>query len=245
MAKIIELVGVSGVGKTAVYRGLKWGQPGLGNTCPFRWALSRVLINDAGMKGYLRWLEYQFRSGFPPALEASAAKRFISENPDFVHSVWEMLSCKARQQHMVPEVGFEGARLFYRNFFQHQLVHEFDDKEYVLLDEGFVQRFKGYRVGRDGKPDGPVLERLGEFVYGIIFLDCPAETIEKRAEHEGGKYKNTTRKERMFSIRNGISEYLTLVDRLEKNGIRCLRIDASGELADTVQNVQRVLKQLA
>ena len=249
MAKTLELIGVSGVGKTSVYNRLRWSQPRLTNACTLRSVQRQRLLASGGLKGLLRWLEFQIRPVFPSALQSSTLQRFIEQNPDLSLLVLTLIHKKCTHDKNTLARAYRGFELFCRTFVRYQMIKEYRARKYVLMQEGFVQRLKGFSLEYGTRLDASLHEHISNLVNGIVFLSAPPEVIEERLRwrskrRDEGELSLPSMEDRLNEIRRSILAYEKVIPRLEEKGVSCWRIDASGSLHQTVRKVAGVLGNL-
>lgn len=175
---IVEIIGAPGVGKSSILNSLRKRQKK--NSL---WVLDQDLLPRLTMVQRLtrvsrRWFGLPF-----PNLLASADRRFVEQNQQFVCHLWEAVNTARPTGGGDLDLRFRKVSMLYSKFAKVQILRESSQDRTVLIDEGLCKHlgFLGDRRVNDATLQALILDPVMPGCF--LWVDAPGEVIADRVLH--------------------------------------------------------------
>ena len=255
MAKIIEIAGPAGVGKTTILNNLDqiWKEND-------SWILKQKLfprqkIDPLKVSSIAQNLPYLIKFG-KTNLDSNAllqaGKRFIMENSAFLDVYWHNLDTRYCRDLNGYDSRFDSTAKFYSNIQKYQYVKDHSVNKYVLFDEGLVHHLAG-RVPvilnklQDDFSDIEEVISVMPVPQVLILVDTDADIIASRIAQR----KKTIHVHRQKSAAEIIeftvkvqSRMYFVKDLLEAKGVSVLCLDSREPVKVNTQKIAQFINQL-
>jgi thymidylate kinase len=255
MAKIVELIGPPGVGKSTLYSALiaKW-QKG------FDWIPDRHLVSSCTRQK----LNYNSPKEFALTLLTNvygkpdkkvlkeAGQRFVDRFPEFMDFLWEYIHSEKRvHKNSKKDLRFETAMLFYDKIQKTQIMLESDSKKIVLHDAGIINWIvpiihDTYRMDEEKDLLYKFIETM-YLPYAMIYVLCDTKENVKRLSTRKRKLRMHSGLDINELERSALNEQekrASFYKILESLGIPILKIDSSKNIEDNVSQITAFLNNL-
>lgn len=235
MAKIIELCGPPGVGKSTIYQKIKGRRKNYYNWIPVEYVYPRKEVTVTTiLSTYLTWRGKRIGE-IDKQQMARAGERFIEQNEYFIKTCTRSLRANAGNYDDEFRYLYRKLRILYSLFQKVQIALEADIDKYVVLDEGLV-KYLGNGVPE--KVNTSLHEKYQELVEliplpeSVIHVKANPKTIVKR------NYKRTktlmtheslTPEELEIVTENYLHHEKIQLDCVKKKGVNILHVDAENE----------------
>lgn len=246
MAKLIELTGPPGVGKSTYYSALveRWKKSS-------RWIPSEMLyprqrIRYKDPKEFLKTVLQRLANDFDNRAFNRAGHRFVDSNPDYVNAVWNDIN---QHKHSIngKDLRFQDAMFLLESFQRIQVLLESPCQKPALKAEGIVHRLP-HSIYRDNFMEEE--EKIRELISkihlpsAVIYLTCNPQENARRLSNrkytwEGHRDMNETQL-MDYSIRSHKKRDM-IIDVLREHGTPVLTIDTTNDLE---QNLKVILHYL-
>jgi len=175
---VVEIIGPPGVGKSSILNSLRKRQKQNPS-----WVLDRDLLPRLTMVQRLtrvprRWF------GVPlPNLLASAGRRFVEQNQQFVCHLWEALNAARPTGNGDLDLRFCIVSMLYSKFAKVQILRESSRNRTVVIDEGLCKQlgFLADRRVNDATLQALILDPVMPGCF--VWVDAPGEVIADRVLH--------------------------------------------------------------
>lgn len=253
MAKIIELCGVPGVGKTTTYSELKsvWNKHHKWIPAEFLYPRKKVELKNPKTVFYT--LSQRVRGILEHSEVKAAGERFVIENPKYLDSTWNAIHRKHMERGSTPDNRFEEARRLQRSAEFIQLLIENETQKFAIIDiGGLVQRLDlTWYTSKDFREDEK------EAIHLLDLMPLPAAVVyisidlEKNVERLLGRNK-TLKIHRNMSARE-LQEYCKkyrqrwemICGLLTEKNIPVLRIDSNVDKKKNVKAIDEFVEKLS
>lgn len=172
---VVEIIGPPGVGKSSIVNSLRNRQKKNSS-----WVLDRDLLPPLTMIQRLTRVARR-RFGLPlPNLLASANRRFVEQNQQFVCHLWEALNAARPTENGDLDLRFYIVSMLYSKFAKIQLLRESSRDRTVLIDEGLCKQlsFLANRRANNATLQSLILDPVMPSCF--VWIDGPGELIADR-----------------------------------------------------------------
>jgi hypothetical protein len=247
MAKIVELSGCNGVGKSTLYKHLEisWSQNNI--WIPSHYLFPKRKLSYFSFKSFFvsigKKLIYQ-QSNFDDGPLNEAAERFLLQYPNFIDAFWELLALNYRRSYNRLDLRFESISFLYTIMSRFQFLSEEKSNRIAIMDEGLI-----HQIGRIVYPS-PVEVKIQSEIEGLLeFLPLPDGLIHlysdipenaKRVQNRGhiaSMHRNLTYSEIELVTIQSHKRRLLISKILESKGVPILKIESSDSLQNNANKI--------
>lgn len=254
MAKIIELLGLPGVGKSTLYGALKATHTIGDSWVPAEVLYPRLRSHGASFRGLLKSVLRRDRPLDQVALR-EAGSRFAAQNQDFIRVFAAEMYKKSFEYQNCLEYLRKRSGGFNTTLQLAQTLREDSDNRYAILDEGILMYLVGLLM--DGKGSGLLSEDNATYQWlkdaldiaplpeGIIFVDADADIVGQRAFEREKKilnYRGFTQKDIAVAssrLQKNIHGFLDLLR--SKEDLFVIDIDGRRDISGNVEELKEAL----
>jgi len=185
MAKLIEICGTNGIGKSTILKVLNnnWNKNSSWITSDHLFPKKKISFSNLDTF-LLSTYRYLGRLKFDPEPLKEAGSRFLISNQNFVDQFLLLLTTDKKFGYNGVDLRFENIPYFFKAIEKVQFIRESESDKIVLLDEGFIHHI-GRLVNKDDnldieKKSIKELLRLTPLPDAIINLELEVEENAKR-----------------------------------------------------------------
>jgi len=177
-AKVIEMIGPPGIGKTALYEFLcaRWS-PQLSWTCQ-----EELLIPKPGIEDFKGWLGYNARKWLGKRLNkhisSDFGRRFINNHIDLCTFLWNLISGPGVYTNQELDMRYRTANNLFLDFCRYQAILEKSSEKPCLICEGFLQKSFLVQVNEESRQE--VVQnyiKLLPLPYAVIYMNTHKSDI--------------------------------------------------------------------
>jgi deoxyadenosine/deoxycytidine kinase len=248
MAKYVEFLGVSGVGKTTTYKYLFKEHNSKHNWIPYEELCKDQYHHTHSFKDLLEYRLYKlFKPNHIPRIphNREALNKFVNQNRDFLENFWKtMYDCK------------EDINLrFYKTNYIRDIIEKIQNvrdsasNKYCLIDEGLIHNLN-YFINPKTPPSEIEVEKLLnqiELPDGIVYFKGALDTILDRTMNRGSLRageKNLSSEELVFKKNQSIKEKSLFVNCIKGFKIPILIVDAQDPITAKAEKIKGFLSTL-
>lgn len=247
MAKIVELVGAPGVGKTTLYKEIEacWNKNY--NWMPSQYFYPKKKITPANSGSLIINILRRIRDRdgkIDMRLMEEAGARFVELYPKYIDACWNNISCMQKKNLNGLDLRFQKVSYFYKLFQKIQTLREQNISKIAIVDEGLIHILASILCQRENlKEEKEEIDRLLQTMplpEGIVSIETDVEENLKRLMQRkkvipmhkslhNGQLKNITRLDHnKRAIVNSI---------IESRNLPLLRINSADEIAINVSKI--------
>ncbi|MCC5958851.1 MAG: hypothetical protein JJU08_05895 [Rhodobacteraceae bacterium] len=246
MAGVIELIGASGIGKTALYKRMSSGRMELSGVCTYQDVEKDVWRTMKGRGRLFRTVAAIAHVSLPSSTLRAASSRFNERFPELAEKAWEIISFRVRTGSISLDQAYHSAYLFNKNFAQNQIIREYNKKQYAIMSEGLCQRIMLHRGLTEDRVEAAFIHELGHVVSGVVLLDASDEIVFERQARRVREFSGQDDNQRsapplLEKISRNLERYRKFAAELKRSGIRCWVIDATGTVSETKSQIFDIL----
>ena len=250
MARYIEFVGVSGIGKTSTYLTLRAGKK------EDSWILYEELFGNGksrhwGIKRRLEILLHLILN--PRALpqverDPVLLQRFVENNPKLVNFHWENQT--ERNDGYKKDLRFYYTNYISGIFEKVQNINESSCTKFCLLDEGLIHNITGFFKGTSEKGDCDEVAEILDLIQmpsAVVYFNGELETIIKRTFDRGNlrpKDLNLTCTEIVTSRRKLLKMQKSTIRAIKARKVPVLVVQAQDSLKEKGDQIKSFLSSL-
>lgn len=256
MAKIIEIAGPAGVGKTTILNSLlkSWQEnfPWIHNQKLFPYQKIDFL-NLTSLASNLPNLIKNGKTSLDHRLLYDVGRNFITENGAYVDAYWNSLHINYSRDLNGFDGRFDSAAKFYSKIQKYQFIKEHQTTKYVLFDEGLVHDLGG-RVPihqnslQKSFEDIHTLLPFMPLPAMLILIDTDIDIILKRLNARTKvlqMHKEKSEKELLELTQIVKSRFGYIKNQLLEKNIPVLLIDANENVESNTIKINQFLKQIS
>lgn len=255
MAKIIEIAGPAGAGKSTILKGLtqSWKE----NT---NWIVNERLfphqkLEPLKISSIAQNLPYLIKNGktnLDNRALYEAGKRFILQNSAYIDAYWQNLHTNYNRDLEGFDNRFDSVAKFYSKIQKYQYIKEHSTNKYVLFDEGLLHDLAGRvpvknKILQDDNNDIEQLIQVMPLPSMLIYIDTDVDTLLERITNRK-KVINVHRKKTDDEIRsftNKVKARMAFAkDLLQEKGVPVLSIDAKEAVSNNIKIITQYISQL-
>jgi hypothetical protein len=253
MAKIIELCGVPGVGKSFVYANLVKNGKSKTNWAPADHLYPRKKIEFSSPRNFVRSLVKQVNGNLDADMLKEAGIRFVSKYPEYMNESWEAIQRKHICGKDLPDVRFKEALRLKRSTEFIQYLMENQIARYAIVDiGGLVQRLDftwvASRSIADDKNEAERLLDLMPLPQAVVYFFADRDTVVKRLSARKRKiaiHKNLSRQELESLCGKYEERWAFVCEMLTQRNVPVLKIDSHTEVEISTDRIDRFVDQLS
>jgi hypothetical protein len=253
MARIIELCGVPGVGKTSTYSTLKSVWDKNGKWIPAEFLYPRKKVDLKNPKRFVVSLTKKVRGLLEPAELKAAGERFVAAYPEYLDGSWNAIQRKHHQRANTPDNRFEEARRLQRSAEYIQLLNENETSKFAIVDiGGLVQRLDltwltSTNIHEDEK-EAIQLLKLMPLPAAVVYIHINTERNVERLlgrKKTLGMHRNLTAAELRDFCGKYKERWEMVCDLLADKKIPVLKIDSGLDIEKNVQKIDEFAEALS
>lgn len=250
--KIIELVGVPGVGKSTIYNSLckSWNEA-------HNWIYEdRLLAPDQPrLFNFKNWVEYNYKSMLGKKLSKSIpieyGLRFIKKNKSLASFCWDHLSQNSIPENNQIDLRFRASYFLFWSFCRYEAIWEKLNGKPCLMEEGFLQ--KSFLMQGTKNPDVQmdVLETylsLLPLPYAVVHLRVPdnklvidrlrsrSKTIASHIDIDNEEMEKKT------EVWNKNLNFI--LEKIKMKGVLVFEINGEEPVRNSVANLKGILSEI-
>ena len=255
MAKIIELSGTPGAGKSTLYKELDNSWTTGNNWVPAHHLYPKMKRQSNSVKGFIAFLMQKFTKG-RNVLDTNAMReagdRFSTENQSYLDACWLNIALRQNQTFNGLDLRFKKAGFLYTTVQQIQMIKESLQHKYALIDEGLIHKVTGGGLYKSNHPE----EEEKELMAMLKVTPLPDAFIFLQANVEETTLRLSQRK-RIINMHKSLSpDEIILITRktqermdiankyLEEKGVPILYLDAQSSIENKKQKIQSFFQSL-
>jgi deoxyadenosine/deoxycytidine kinase len=252
-ARIIEIIGPPGVGKSTIYQSLcKTWKPG------FPWVYPDVLMTSKlDFYSFRKWLIFNLRiklgKRLTKTIPVDYGMRFAGQQQDLANFCWKYITDIQFYDDEEINKRFRSAYFLFKTFCTYQAILENGPAKPCIVEEGFLQ--KSFIIKDKEEDDQEMNELLDEYLrliplpHAIIYIDTPdSKEIVKRlrgrskviASHNGKDDDALLR-----DIENWQQVQQNILEKLQNGGVQIVRINGKAPVKDNVFILKELLKKMS
>lgn len=249
MAKIIELTGPPGVGKSTYYDALVAQWTKQSNWQPAEHFYPSQKINYTNPRTFVTsFFQKAIRKIDSDAFN-DAGRRFVANYPEFVDAVFEDISLNKRDVYG-KDLRLHDASFLYSSFQRIQLLLDCKTEKFILKAEGIVHRIphsvNDDELTKDRRVVVSLLDKI-PMPAAVIYLTCDVEENAKRLATrkfvwDGHRNLSLTRLQE-YSRRSHEKRDM-IIDVLREHRVPLLKIDTTIELQKGIETILNFLNTL-
>ncbi len=252
MAKMVEIYGSPGVGKTTIYDALKHRWKKNNNWIPGDQLFLRNKIKLQSFNLFFSTTLKRIRNGsIDEAAMKEAGDRFISEFPRFIDIFWNEIFIQQKKSLNGLDLRLEKAKYFYNTIQRVQLIRESPSKKFALIDEGLIHRLTswGYE-DEDLDEEKEKMQKLLDIMplpQALIYAELDTNENAKRLAYRKKlirMHESLNDDELKKIICKTRKKMETVTSVLRDYGIPLLRIEAKLPVANNVLKIKAFLNEL-
>lgn len=246
MAKIIELVGIPGVGKSTTLKAMmsEWNKSSKWIPAHFLYPQKDLTLTSLNKLFTIIKRKIMLDEG---TIDERAMKRygerFLVEHPNFIDACWKSIFSESHPSLNGIDLRFEKANYLFITIQRFQLLKESEIDKYVVLDEGLIHRVANSFYSSDKLENNTnVIELFNNMPLpdALIHFDVSAEEAAKRLSkrkkviisHQG---LSLSELERSSSVSQEIIN--CIVDTIKVRNKRILRLDGKDSIEDNAKAI--------
>ncbi|MBT0812299.1 hypothetical protein KIH41_13520 [Litoribacter ruber] len=248
MAKYVEFIGVSGVGKSTTYRYLfknyKTSLPWI----PYEELCKDQYHHTNSFKNFLEYRLYKlYKPNHIPRIphNQESLNKFVNQNREFLENFWNtMYNCK------------EDVNLrFYKTNYIRDIIEKIQNvkdsayKKYCIIDEGLIHNLN-YFINPRIPPTETEVERLLNLIElpdGIVYFKGEIDNIMSRTMNRGSLRageKNLSSEDLVLKKTQSIKEKSLFIDCIKKSQIPILTVHAQDSISTKADKIMEFLSTL-
>lgn len=253
IARIIEIIGAPGTGKSTIYQSLC-------NTWRPRspWIYPDTLITpEPGIFSFPKWIVYRLRLALHKKLTRSIpvefGLRFAGQNRNLARCCWDVLSDIRVYSDQEIHRRFRSAHFFFTTFCMYQAILEKASAKPCIIEEGFLQKSFFTRTEEvDQQLAYPLVDEYLSLVplpFAVIHIDTyDVDEIVRRLR----------RRQKIIAshldlgddaLRRDIKQWQRaqhyLLDRLKRQGVMIVPVNAKEPVRANVSAIDELLKKIS
>jgi len=255
MPKIVEIVGVSGVGKTSLYKLLqeKWlirENWGVYHDIRYKRKAKRTFPGD-----YLDIIKRYIQSNKPDIqyedfneLRVPNERLFFDEYPEFCNTVIELINKHNKIMYSGCDHRYINTYFFFETIEHYQAISQKKrDDRVCIMDEGFLSRLMHLSSPSFNKED------IGKYLISmpnpdaVVYLECDVDQVVNRIQKRdrlATLHKNLTPRQLYHSTKKTAELMETAVKELQNDGVMIKKIDANNDIISVRDQVLEFVKKI-
>jgi len=248
VAKYVEFLGVSGVGKTTTYKHLFNAHTSKHNWIPYEELCKDQYQHTNSFKNLLEYRLYKlFKPNHIPRIphNRESLNKFVNQNREFLENFWNtMYDCKE-------DVNL---RFYKTNYIRDiiekiQNVKDSSSQKYCLIDEGLIHNLN-YFINPNIPSTESEVERLLNLIKlpdGIVYFKGEIDTIMNRTMNRGSLRageKNLSSEDLVLKKALSIKEKSLVIDCVNKSQIPIITVDAQDSITNKADKIMEFLSTL-
>jgi thymidylate kinase len=248
LARIIELCGAPGAGKSTIYAEIVEHWKKDDNWVPGHFLYPSQKIRRTNFKLFAKSLIDKIYKIPDAAAMKNAGEQFVAENPVYVDAVWNNIFYRNKEIVNSGNLRFHAADYWFKIFQKIQVLKNSDSKKLALVDEGLIQRidsalYKSQTIEEEKEEIKHLLPTI-PLPDGLIYVatDIKENVLRLRSRKKILKvHANLSDEDLMELIKKYQQRWNFVTQKLHEKNIPVLKIN--GQLS-TKENASLILKFL-
>jgi thymidylate kinase len=247
MAKIVELVGSPGVGKTTLYKHLQASWNKNYNWMPSQhfYPKKETIAESTGslISDILRWIKNRKGRVDMRAME-EAGGRFVELFPDYIDACWNHINCTQKKNLNGLDLRFQKVSYLYKLIQKVQTVREQENDKIAIIDEGLIHIINSILYKREAyTEEKEEIEHLLEIMpvpQGIVYVETDVEENVKRLSQRKKvipMHKALVKGELEIFVHSDHNKRAVINTIIESKNIPFLRINSIDTIANNVSKI--------
>jgi hypothetical protein len=253
MAKIIELLGIPGVGKSSIYSALSSSWNKDMNWVPADLLLPKQKITFRSPKDFLLSFSKRIGKDINLSLLKEAGFRFVAQYPEYMNGSWDAIHRKHISREDGPDVRLKEATRLKKSTEYIQYISENESLKYAILDiGGLVQRLDfTWFTSKDIVEDQREIVHLLNFMplpEGVIYIYVDQKINVERLLNRGrtlAVHRNLTGKELEEFCKKYQQRWAFVCDKLEEKNVPLLKIRAQIPIPEIKDRINEFVEKLS
>ncbi len=242
-ARIIEIVGPPGIGKTAIYGSLcKTWRP------VFSWIHQDALLSPKPHFSEVgKWLNYSFRALLgkknAKSIPAEFGMRFINQHQELADFCWNYLTSTYAKE---TDKRFRSAYLLFTDFCRYQAILERHSHRPCIINEGLLQ--KSFFVDNETQPLSAILNNYFSLLplpFAVINVNtCDKNIIIERLQNRNKvipSHRGKDSEALLLDIAKWQQLLNSMVGIMQQKGVRVLEVDGQRPIKENVSFIRKEL----
>lgn len=249
MARIIELTGPPGVGKTTYYEALvsEWKKKCVWIPAHLLYPTQKIRYDN--IKVFTSSLLRNLNRNIDEEAFDEAGRRFVANYPEYVDAIFNDISVNKRNVYG-KDLRFRDATFLYNSFKRVQLLLDYKTEKYALKAEGVIHRIPHSihddNLQRDRNIASLLINKI-PIPAAVIYLTCDVEENAKRLatrKFVWDGHRNLSLNRLKEYSRRSHEKRNMIIDVLQNNHVPILRINTTIELQKGIKSILEFINSL-
>lgn len=255
MARIIEISGPPGTGKTTILKAMSQAWKKGTNWVPYQFLLPRQKMQYNSMSNIVENLPYLIKFGktnLDNIALYDAGKKFVKLYPDYNDAFWINLLMKQARNENGLDIRFYKSNVFLKIIEKYQYIKDVNSNQYALFDEGLIHHlpFVGYSTISTKEIEQEIsnLINVMPLPTAYIYMDTDVNIIMDRLSKRGKTapiHKRKTPQEVLALTEDIKIKMHFAMEVIRAKGVPVLCIDTKNEIKDSVSQIDNFVNLLA
>lgn len=241
MARIVELCGIAGVGKSTIFKAMisKWNTSA--DWVPGHFLYPQEKLRFDTLSKFILSVERKLTTG-EGNIDERAMKaygdRFLTLHPAYIDACWNNIFSREHKRVDGLDIRFDKARYLYSTLQKFQFLKESETGKTTVIDEGLTHRIANgmYRGESPEKEREEIyhLVRLMPLPDALVYVDAETEEVVQRLVNRRKvilSHQSMSQTHLQHNCQRSKERMAVVIKNMESRNVPILRIDAKTEIA--------------
>jgi adenylate kinase len=254
MARIVELCGLAGAGKSTIFQGMITHWSTNARWIPAQFLFPQEKLKFDSLSKFILSLEKKFTTSEGNIDERTMKKygdRFLALNPDFIDACWNNIFSTNQDRSKGSDLRYDKARYLYMTFQKVQFLQENQTHKTTVLDEGLVHRVANgfYRQDNPDDEKGEIYNLLNLMPVpdALVYIETDVEEVARRLLNRKKvtiSHQDLSLEELEKSSRLALERMAIVLQNLKNRDVPILYVNSKAEIGTNAKAIINFAEKL-